>query len=102
MRNTYLSLGDQRLDGGPRLALGSIAEQVHDDSAALDGICELEQVLAGHPAILDGLLPRSTVLSHADDHVEAIVAQVETLAVALGAVANEGEGIIFEIFLDNC
>lgn len=86
----YLSLSDQGLDGGPRLALGGIAEEVHDDSAAFDGISDIEQVFARHPAVSDSLLPRSTVLSHADDHVEAIVSQVEALAVALGAVANEG------------
>lgn len=84
---------------GPGLGLGSIGQQVHDDAALGDGLVDLEQVLAGNPAILDGVLPGLAVLPHADDDVEAVVTEVEALAVALGAVADQGEGVVLEVFL---
>lgn len=84
---------------GPGLALGGIAEKVHDDSASGDGLVNLEEVLAGNPAILLGILPRLAILSHADDDVQAVVAEVETLAVALGAVSDQGEGVVLEVIL---
>jgi hypothetical protein len=96
---TYLALGNLGLDGGPRLTLGGIGEQVHDDGAAGDGLVDLEEVLAGDPAVLDGILPRLTVLAHTDDDVEAVVTEVEALAVALRAVADEGEGVVLEVLL---
>jgi len=52
-----------------------------------------------HPAIFQRLLPTLAVLAHADDDVHAIVARVEALSVALGAIADEGERVIFEIVL---
>lgn len=54
---TRLSLGDLRLDVGPGLRLGGVTEQVHDDGALGDGLVDFEQVLAGDPAVLDGILP---------------------------------------------
>lgn len=93
----YLALGQLRLDGGPRLGLGGVAEQVHDDGAARDGLVHFEQVLAGHPAVVLGILPRLAVLPDAHDDVESIVAEVEALAVALGPVANEGERVLLEV-----
>jgi hypothetical protein len=53
----YLALGDLGLDGGPGLALGGITEQVHDDGTSGDGLIDLEEGLAWHPAILLGVLP---------------------------------------------
>jgi hypothetical protein len=100
--SAYLLLGQKRLDGGPRLGLGSIGEQVHDIGGLLDSLINVEQVLARNPAILLGLLPRSTVLPYTDNDVETVVAEVQTLAVALGAVADEGEGVVLEVFLLNC
>lgn len=94
-----LALGDLGLESGPGLTLGGVGEQVHDDGALLDGGGDVEEVLAGHPAVLDGLLPRGAVLAHADDDVEAVVAQVEALAVALRAVADEGERVVLEVLL---
>ena len=84
---------------GPGLALRGVREQVHDNGTALDGLVDVEEVLAGDPAILLSLLPRSAVLADTDDHVEAVVAEVETLAVALGAVADQSKGVILEEFL---
>ena len=86
----------------PGLALGGVAEQVHDDGAALDGLVHLKQVLAGDPAVLDGVLPRLAVLAHTDNDVEAVVAQVEALAVALGAVADQRERVVLEVLLGGC
>lgn len=96
---TRLSLGDLRLQVGPGLGLGSIGQQVHDDGALGDGLVDLEQVLAGDPAILDGVLPGLAVFSHTDDDVQAVVTEVETLAVALGAVADQCEGVVLEVLL---
>ena len=57
MKIAHLLLGEEGLDGGPGLRLGSIGKQVHDDGTLLDGLINVEQVLAGDPAILLGLLP---------------------------------------------
>ena len=84
---------------GPRLALGGVAEQVHDDGALGDGLIDLEKVLAGDPAILNGVLPRLAILAHADDDVEAVVTEVEALPVALGAVADECKRVVLEVLL---
>lgn len=78
-----------RLDFAPLAHLGG---------CLLDG----EEVLALNPAVLDGLLPRVTALAHTDDDVEAIVTQVETLAVTLGAVAEESEGVVLEVVVELC
>ena len=94
-----LALGELRLDVWPSLGLGGIREQVHDDGALANGLVDLEEVLAWHPAVLDGLLPRCTILANTDDDVQAVVAEVEALAVALGAVADEGEGVVLEVVL---
>lgn len=95
----YLALDELGLDSGPRLALGGVTEQVHDDGAARNGLIDIKQVLAGDPAVLDGVLPRLALLAHADDDVEAVVTEVETLAVALRAVADEGKGVVLEVVL---
>lgn len=84
---------------GPGLGLGGVGEQVHDDGGLANVLVDVEEVLAGDPAILDGLLPRSTVLADTDDDVEALVAEVEALAVALGAVADEGQSVVLEVVL---
>lgn len=95
----YLALGQLGLDGGPGLGLGGVGEQVHDDGTAGDGLVDLEEVLAGDPAVLLGVLPGLAVLSDTDDDVEAVVAEVKALAVALRAVADEGQGVVLEVLL---
>ena len=95
----YLALGELGLDSGPGLGLGSIGEQVHDNSRLANRLIDIEEVLAGNPAILLSLLPRGTVLPHTDNDVQAVVAEVETLAVTLGAVADEGKGVVLEVLL---
>jgi hypothetical protein len=96
---TYFTLGELWLDGGPGLALGGIAEEVHDDGAAADGLVDLEEVLAGDPAVLNGVLPGLAILAHTNDDVQAVVAKVEALAVTLRAVADEGKGVVLEVVL---
>ncbi len=83
----------------PRLGLGSVAQEVHDNGALRDGLIDLEQVLARDPAILLRILPRLATLAHANDDVQAVVAEVKALAVSLRAVADEGEGVVFEVVL---
>lgn len=96
---TYLALGDEGLDGGPGLGLGGIGKEVHDDGTLVDSLINLEEVLAGDPAVLDGVVPRLSVLADTNDNIKAIVTEVKALAVTLGAVADEGEGVILEVFL---
>jgi hypothetical protein len=97
----YLAL-ELGLDLGPGLGLGGVGEQVHDDGGLANGLVDVEEVLAGDPAILEGLLPRGTVLSYTDDDVQAVVTEVETLAVTLRAVADESKGVVLEVLLDGC
>lgn len=96
----YLALGQLWLDGRPGLALGSIAQQVHDDCALLNSFVDLEQVGPWDPAILLGFLPRGTVLSYTDNDVQAVIPEVKTLAVALGAITDEGEGVILKVLME--
>ena len=98
---SYLAL-ELGLDGWPCLGLGSIGEEVHDNGGLANGLVNVEQVLAGDPAILHGVLPRGAVLSYTDDDVQAVVTEVETLAVTLRAVADEGKGVVLEVLLLNC
>lgn len=88
-----------RLDGWPSLTLGSITEQVHDDGASRDRLIDLEQILSWNPAILFRFFPRGAVLADANDDIQAIVSEIETLTVALGAVADQGEGVVLEVVL---
>ena len=83
----------------PCLALRSITEQVHDDGTLANGLVDVEKVGACNPAILLRLFPARAVLSDTDDHVQAVVAEVQALAVALRAVADEGKGIVLEVVL---
>ena len=48
------------------------------------------------------LLPRCTVFPYTNYDIEAVVTEVETLAVTLGAVADKGKGVILEVLLLNC
>lgn len=95
-----LALGDGGLHGRPHLRLGSIRKQVHDDGALLEGLLNGEQVLAWHPAVILGLLPGLAVLSDTNNHVHAVVAGVETLTVALRAVADESKSVVLEVSLE--
>lgn len=84
---------------GPGLGLGGIGKEVHDDGTAGDGLIDIEEVLAGNPAILDGVLPGLAVLADTDDDVKAVVTEVETLAMTLRAVADESESVVLEVVL---
>lgn len=97
--SSYLALDELGLDGGPSLGLGSIGEEVHDNGTSADGLIDLEEVLASNPAILLSILPGLAVLSDTNNDVEAVVTEVKTLTVTLRAVANEGQGVVLEVFL---
>lgn len=97
--STYLALGEHWLDVWPGLTLGGITEQVHDDGTLVDGLVDVEEVLASNPAVLLRIFPAGTALSHADDDIQAVVAEVEALSVTLGAVADERKSVVLEIFL---
>lgn len=88
MPSTDLALGDLRLNVRPGLLLRSITEQVHDVGTLANGLVDLEEVDARLPAILHRLFPAGAVLSHTDNDVQAVVAEVETLAVTLRPVAD--------------
>lgn len=49
------------------------------------------------PAILDGLLPTLAILADTDDDIETVVTGIQALSVTLRAIANEGEGVVFEV-----
>lgn len=83
----------------PGLGLSGIREQVHDDGTLGDGLVDLEEVLAGNPAVLNGILPRLAILADTNDDVDAVVTEVETLAVTLRAVADESESVVLEVVL---
>ena len=85
---------------GPGLGLGGVGEEVHDDGGLANGLVNLEQVLAGDPAILKSLLPGLAALSDTDDDVQAVVTEVETLTVTLGTVADKGEGVVLEVAVE--
>ena len=97
--SAYLALNELGLDGRPSLRLGSIGEKAHDDGTTRDGLVNVEQVLAGNPAILLSILPGLSVLSDTNDDVEAVVTEVKTLTVTLGSVADEGESVVLEVLL---
>jgi hypothetical protein len=98
---TYLALGEHWLDVWPCLALGGITEEVHDDGTLVDGGVDIEEVLALNPAITLRLFPAGAALSHTDDDIEAVVAEVEALTVTLRAVSDQGEGVVLEVLLLN-
>ncbi len=96
---TDLSLGKQRLDLWPSLALSGVTQEVHDNGTSVNGFFHLEEVLSGDPTILNSLLPRGPILAHADDDVETVITEVEALTVALGAISDQGKCIILVVIL---
>lgn len=82
---------------GPSLTLRSVTEQVHDDGTLANSLVDVEEILARHPAVLLGLLPACAVLPHTHDNIEAVVAEVEPLAMALRAVTDQSEGVVLEV-----
>jgi hypothetical protein len=81
----------------PCCALSRVTQKVHDNGALLNGLIDLKEICAGNPAILLSLLPASTVFPHTNDDIEPVVAKVQSLAMALRAVADESESIILEV-----
>jgi len=89
-----LALGQEGFNAGPRFFLSGIltlgwstspdeyGEEVHDDCALLNGLFNFEEILARNPAIFNSLIPRSPVLTDADDDVHSIVTKVQPLAMS--------------------
>lgn len=94
-----LSGGDKGLDVVPRLRLGSIRKQVHDDGTLVDSLLDGEKGLTGNESVLDSLLPRSTVLTDTNNDVKTLVSGVESLTSALGTVAEHTESVGLEVLL---
>ena len=53
-----------------------------------------------HPAIYLGLSPALSILTNADDNIQTVVTGVQALTMALWAITNQSEGIIFEVVLE--
>ena len=95
-----LALGEERGNGGPCLGLRCVGEEVHDDGALVDGLFNGEEGLAGDPSIFNSLLPALAALADTNNDVEAVVTGIQTLSVALRAIADEVEGVVFEVVLE--
>ena len=85
-------------DGGPYGDLTRVGQQVLDDRRALGGLFDAEERLARLPAVGDGLLPALAALALAHDDVQAVVPEVERLPRTLHAVADDGDGFVFQDF----
>jgi hypothetical protein len=53
-----------------------------------------------NPTILNSLFPTRTIFSYTDNDVQTIIAGVQTLSVSLRAIADQGEGVVFEVLVD--
>jgi hypothetical protein len=53
-----------------------------------------EQEARAYPAVLDGMLPALAVLTHTNDDIQAVVARIQALPVALRAIADAGERVV--------
>ena len=85
------------LDCWPNRHYSSVAEQAHDDCAALTCFFDAEECFAWLPAVVDGFF-ESLALALANDYVKTVVAEVHALAWTLYAVADNGNCFIFQYF----
>ena len=53
-----------------------------------------------NPSVFLSLFPALAVLADTNNDFKTIVASIQPLAMALGPIADEGQGIIFEIVLE--
>ena len=89
----HVALGDAVADLVlPDLAVELVGEQDHHEVAAAGGLDDREHL----EALLARLGDRGGVLAQADDDVDAGVLQVERVGVALGAVADDRDGLAVE------
>ena len=85
------------LDDRPDRLLRRIRHEHLNDGAALGGFLDVEERLAGLPAIAYGAIPVSLELGGlADDHAEPVVAHIERLGGTLHAVAEYGDRLVFQ------
>ncbi len=53
-----------------------------------------------YPAISHGLLPALTVFADTNNDIEAVVASVQTLTMALRAITDKRERVVLEVVLE--
>lgn len=109
-----LALCNEWCDGGPSLGLGGVGKKIHDDRSTVNSLLDGEEGFTWYlssqvrtskeagkgrtdPAILQSLFPALAVLADTNDDIKAVVTSIQALAMALRAVANEGEGVVFEV-----
>lgn len=111
-----LALCDKRCNGWPSLRLSGVREKVHDDCSAIYGLFDGEEGFTWYlsktdeteetgeertdPAIFESLFPALAILADTDDDIETVITSIQTLAVALRTIANEGKSVIFEVVVD--
>ena len=76
-----------------------VAQEVHDDGALLNSFLHFEKVGPCYPAVLLRLFPACAIFPYTNDYIETVVTEIEPLTVTLRAVADEREGIVFEVVL---
>ena len=82
---------------GPCGNLPGIGEQHTDDCSALGSLLDGEERLARYPSVGHRLV-ESLALALSDNDVEAVVAQVTGLSGTLYAIADDGDGLVFQYF----
>ena len=85
-----------RPDSAPLRDLTSIGQQVLNDVAPSGRLLDLEEVLPVDPPVGDGLVPAPRAPSLPDDHVEAVVLEVQGLSRSLNAISENRDGLIRE------
>ena len=81
----------------PLLLLAGVGEQVLHDGAAAAASSMGKSVWPGTQPSCDGQVPGARLLALADDDLDAVVLHVERLALALDAVADDGDRLLVQI-----
>ena len=92
-----LACGEIGFQTGPQLHLGCVRKQHTDNGATLGCLFEREKCFAGHPTVGHCFVV-SFPFTLSDDHIEAIVAEVASLAGTLDTIAQDGYGFILQHF----
>src|SRR6478735_7256398 len=86
-------------NSGPELYLCGIAEQVTNNSTALQCFFNFKQSFAGHKAIAYSLIPGLGVFALTNNYVDTIITLVECLTGALHAISNYCDRFVLQHFL---
>ena len=90
-----LASGEVRFDARPHLNLSCIGKEHADDGTLLGSLFDGEERLSRHPSVGHGFLV-GLAFTLSDNHIEPIVAQVASLARSLDAIADDGDGLVFQ------